>query len=87
MDVEIFILEISNLLRLITAAGNEQEVHINLMTHLLNELRTSNIPVFQQEVLRWQEQYAPSNLQKWIHVLILFYLYSVLSPIDELFAQ
>jgi hypothetical protein len=57
MDVEIFILEISNLLRLITAAGNEQEVHINLMTHLLNELRTSNIPVFQQEVLRWQEQY------------------------------
>jgi hypothetical protein len=63
MNAETFILEISDLLCFIMASVKENDAHINLVTHLLNKLWTSIIPVFQQEILKWQAQYLEGELQ------------------------
>jgi hypothetical protein len=48
MDVQAFILDVTNLLKLITVTGKDKEENVNWFMHLLNELRTSTIPaVFQ----------------------------------------
>ncbi len=38
------------------------KIHNDLIPHILLQLRTTTIPVFQQSILKWQREYMESTL-------------------------
>jgi hypothetical protein len=47
---------------LITSTGLADKTHNNSIPHILLQLRTTTISVFQQSVLKWQREYMESTL-------------------------
>jgi hypothetical protein len=56
-NVQGFLSFLQDNLRLITSAGVDKMDHTDLVPHILLQLRTTTIPVFQQSVLTWQHEY------------------------------
>jgi hypothetical protein len=62
-DVQAFLRFLQDNLRLITSAGADKKDHTDLVPHILLQLRTTTIPVFQQSVLTWQHEYMENKLK------------------------
>jgi hypothetical protein len=62
-DVQVFLRFLQDNLRLITSAGADKMDHNDLVPHILLQLRTTTIPVFQQSVLTWQREYMENKLK------------------------
>jgi hypothetical protein len=62
-DVQVFLRFLQDNLRLITSAGANKADHTDLVPHILLQLRTTTIPIFQQSVLNWQREYMENKLK------------------------
>jgi hypothetical protein len=62
-DVPLFLRFLQNNLHLITLTGAADNAHNDLIPHILLQLRTTTIPLFQQSVLKWQRQHMENTLQ------------------------
>lgn len=62
-DVQEFLRFLKNNLRLNTSTGADTADHIYLIPHILHQLRTTTIPVFQQSMLTWQREYMENKLR------------------------
>ncbi len=62
-DVQGFLGFLQDNLRLITSAGVDKMDHTDLVPHILLQLRTTTIPLFQQSVLTWQHEYMENKLK------------------------
>jgi hypothetical protein len=60
--VQDFLRFLQDNLRLITSTGADTTNHTDLVPHILLQLRTTSIPVFQQSVLQWQREYMENKL-------------------------
>jgi hypothetical protein len=61
-DVPTFLRYLQDNLRLITSTGANDSSHNDLIPHILLQLRSTTIPLFQQSVLKWQREYMESSL-------------------------
>jgi hypothetical protein len=61
-DVPAFLRYLQDNLRLITSTGAADNSHNDLILHILLQLRSTTIPLFQQSVLKWQREYMESSL-------------------------
>ncbi len=61
-DVPKYLRFLSTNLKLISSTGADDNAHNDLVPHLLQQLRTTTIPLFQQTVLNWQRNYFESTL-------------------------
>jgi hypothetical protein len=61
-DVPTFLRYLQDNLRLITSTGTADNSHNDLIPHILLQLRSTTIPLFQQSVLKWQREYMESSL-------------------------
>lgn len=61
-DVPSFFRFLQDNLRLITSTGVAETEHNDLIPHILLQLRTMKIPIFQQSVLKWHREYMESKL-------------------------
>jgi hypothetical protein len=61
-DVPSFLRFLQDNLRLITSTGASDTAHNDLIPHILLQLRTTTIPLFQQSVLKWQRNYMENSL-------------------------
>ncbi len=62
-DIQEFLRFLQNNLRLITSTGADTADHTNLILHILHQLRTTTILVFQQSMLTWQREYMENKLR------------------------
>jgi hypothetical protein len=62
-NVQEFLRFLQDNLRLITSTGEDTTAHTDLVPHILLQLRTTTIPVFQQSVLTWQREYMENKLK------------------------
>ena len=62
-DVPSFVRFLLDNLKLITSTGATTNQHNDLVPHLLNQFRSTTIPVFQQTVLKWQRDYFEGKLE------------------------
>jgi hypothetical protein len=49
-------------IKLITSTGDSDDTHNDLIPHILLQLQTTTIPLFQQAVLQWQRNYFEGTL-------------------------
>lgn len=61
-DVPSFLRFLQDNLRLITSTGASDTAHNDLIPHILSQLRSTTIPIFQQSVLQWQRNYMENKL-------------------------
>ena len=61
-DVPSFLWFLQNNLRLITSTGASDTANNDLIPHILLQLRSTTIPIFQQSVLQWQRNYMENKL-------------------------
>jgi hypothetical protein len=61
-DVPSFLRFLQNNLRLITSTGASNTDNNDLIPHILLQLRSTTIPIFQQSVLKWQRNYMENKL-------------------------
>jgi len=61
-DVPAYLRFLQDNLKLISSTGAKETEHNDLVPHLLLQLRSTNIPVFQQTVLKWQQEYFEGTL-------------------------
>jgi hypothetical protein len=61
-DVPSFLRFLQDNLRLITSTGATDNTNNDLIPHILLQLRTTTIPLFQQSVLKWQRKYMENSL-------------------------
>jgi hypothetical protein len=50
-------------LHLISPAGMDNKMHNDLIPHIFGQLRGTKIPMFQQQILKWQRDYIENSLQ------------------------
>jgi len=62
-DVPKYLRFLTQNLRLISSTGASADAHKDLIPHLLLQLRSTTIPVFQQTILAWQRNYFEGTLQ------------------------
>jgi len=70
-DVSKYLRFLSDNLRLISSTGAEANAHNDLVPHILQQLRATTIPLFQQAILRWQRAYFESTLSLTPQSLVL----------------
>jgi len=61
-DIPKYLHFLSTNLKLISSTGADDNAHNDLIPHLLQQLCTTTIPLFQQTVLTWQRNYFESTL-------------------------
>jgi hypothetical protein len=61
-DVPAYLRFLKDNLKLISSTGAKETEHNYLVPHLLLQLRSTNIPVFQQTILKWQREYFEGTL-------------------------
>jgi len=61
-DVPKYLRFLGDNMKLISSTGGEDTAHNDLIPHMLLQLRTTNIPLFQQSVLKWQRDYYEATL-------------------------
>ncbi len=49
-------------LHLISPAGMDNKMHNDLIPHIFGQLRGTKIPIFQQQILKWQREYMENCL-------------------------
>jgi hypothetical protein len=57
-------------MKLISSTGGDDNAHNDLIPHMLLQLRTTNIPLFQQSALKWQRDYFEASLNLAAQALI-----------------
>jgi hypothetical protein len=62
-DVPIYLHFLQDNLQLITSTGGKEDEHIDLIPHILLQLSSTRIPIFQQTVLKWHRKYMESDLK------------------------
>jgi hypothetical protein len=61
-DVQNFLRFLQDNLHLITSTGASENEHKDLIPHILLQLCTTKIPIFQQSVLKWHRKYMENKL-------------------------
>jgi hypothetical protein len=69
-DIETYLRFLQDNLCLITSTGTADTDHNDLIPHILLQLRTTKIPIFQHTVLKWHRQYSESKLKLAPSVLV-----------------
>jgi hypothetical protein len=62
-DIQAYLRFLQNNLKLISSTGADASAHNDLIPHILKQLRSTTIPLFQQSVLKWQRDYFENTLQ------------------------
>jgi hypothetical protein len=62
-DVPAYLQFLQRNLRVITSTGDADTLHNDLLPHIFMQLRSTTIPIFQQKVLEWQQNYMENKLQ------------------------
>lgn len=69
-DLPAYLQFLSNTVKLISLTGYQDQEHNDLFPHLLLQLRSTTIPMFQQSVLKWQREYFENTLALTLSSLI-----------------
>jgi hypothetical protein len=69
-DLPAYLQFLSNTVKLISLTGYQDQEHNDLLPHLLLQLRSTTIPMFQQSVLKWQREYFENTLALTLSSLI-----------------
>jgi len=56
-DVRTYLRFLHDNLKVISSTGSDDNEHKDLIPHILLQLRTTTIPLFQQSILKWQREY------------------------------